>query len=362
MKSPYKKCLLCPRRCGVDREAGQRGYCGETADLRIAFAGIHRGEEPPITGNGGSGTIFVSGCNLGCAFCQNFQISQGIGNLGDAGPSPENLGPGAGNPFQKNHGSLGMGRIVETSEFSEICIKLQELGAENINIVTGSHAAPALALGIEASRKKGLFIPVLWNSSGYEGPETLEILSCFVNVYLPDLKTLDSGFSARFFNAPDYPERAAFAILRMMECQSLRFGPGRDSGTNDEACETLASGVMVRHLVIPGCLGMTRRVLAWFSVNCAGGPGRENSAGNQAKALLSLMTQYTPIAAQGNKTGIPERYICEDEYLAVISMLDEFGIDNGYCQELVTGSEWLPDFTRNNPFSSNLSRPLWHWR
>ena len=341
--SPYKNCVLCPRKCGVNREAGQKGYCGETADLRIAFAGIHRGEEPPVTGSGGSGTIFVSGCNLGCSFCQNYQISQGSHNSSDT--------------------VRALGRAVDTAEFAGICIKLQELGAENINIVTGSHAAPALAKGIEASRKEGLFIPVLWNSSGYEGQETLEILSSFVDVYLPDLKTLDAGFSARFFNAPDYPEHAARAILRMIKCKAICFGPGRDPGKSNSACETLISGVMVRHLVIPGCLKMTRQVLSWFSENCNGKDhGHADPMENKEKALLSLMTQFTPVHVRGKETGILEHYVSESEYDAVLSMLDEFGIDNGYCQELVTGSEWLPDFTRPNPFSSDLSIPLWHWR
>ena len=320
---PYKNCVLCPRRCAVDREAGQIGYCGETAALRLAFAGIHRGEEPPLTGKGGSGTVFVSGCNLGCAFCQNFQISQGAGGA-------------------------GMGRGVDTGEFADICLALQGKGAENINIVTGSHAAPALALGIEEARKHGLSIPVLWNSSGYDGTETLEILRDVVDVYLPDLKTLDSGIAVRFFNASDYPETAAQAIKKMMEYRELRFVDG-----------AMVSGVMLRHLVIPGYPEATRQVLRWFSENCVG-----NCRGNNhSRALLSLMTQYTPVQADsGRKTHIPGRYVSEDEYDAVLAMLDEFGIDDGFCQELVTGSEWLPDFNRPNPFSSELSVPVWHWR
>ena len=323
--SSYKSCLLCPRRCGVDREAGEPGYCGETSALRIAFAGIHRGEEPPITGRGGSGTVFVSGCNLGCAFCQNFQLSSG-----------------------KRLSQKGMGRAVDTGEFAAICLVLEERGAENINIVTGSHAAPAIALGIEAARRQGLSIPVLWNSSGYDGPEALEILEDLVDVYLPDLKTLDSDFAARFFNAPDYPEHAAAAILRMMEYRDLRFREG-----------TMVSGVMIRHLVIPGYLDVTRQVLAWFSEHCAGGYLGHCRGNSRGKALLSLMTQYTPIEASG---AIPSRYVTKDEYEAVLSMLDEFGIDDGFCQELVTGSDWLPDFSRPNPFSSELSVPVWHWK
>jgi len=316
--SKYKNCRLCPRSCGVDRGAGARGFCGETAELRLAYAGIHRGEEPPITGAGGSGTVFVSGCNLGCAFCQNFQVSR-----------------------------KGMGRVVSPEEFAEICLTLKDKGAENINIVTGSHAAPALALGVEAARKRGLSIPVLWNSSGYEAAETLEILKDFIDVYLPDLKTMDPDLAARFFNAPDYPEQAAAAILKMMEYRKLQFDPKQGA---------MVSGVMVRHLVIPGYLEATRQVLRWFSENCAG-----NNRGS-GRALLSLMTQYTPVHIPDVKTRIPGSYISDDEYETVISMLEEFEIDDGFCQEHITGSEWLPDFTRQNPFSSELSLPVWHWQ
>jgi len=315
----YRNCRLCPRRCGVNRDEGFCGYCGETSALRCAYAGIHWGEEPPIVGNRGSGTVFITGCNLGCAFCQNFQISQ-----------------------------KGMGRVVDNTEFAEICLALEGKGAKNINIVTGSHAAPALALGIEAARKRGLTIPVLWNSSGYDGAETLEILKNFVDVYLPDLKTLDSKLAAKFFNAPDYPEHASAAILKMMENRILQFSPKQDAASG-----LMVSGVMIRHLIIPGHMEATRQVLRWFSENCNGRA--------RGRALLSLMTQYTPVQIPDVKSEIPGAYVSDDEYQTVLSILTELGIDDGYCQELVTGSEWLPDFTRRNPFSSELSLPVWHW-
>jgi putative pyruvate formate lyase activating enzyme len=315
----YKRCRLCPRACGTDRlsspAAGGRaaggGYCGETAELRLAFAGLHLGEEPPLSGKGGSGTIFVTGCNLGCSFCQNRQISQGAERLG---------------------------RPVSPEEFASICIALQNKGAENINIVTGSHAVPALVLGLNAAKAVGLRIPVLWNSSAYESPETLELLGGIVDVWLPDLKTLDSSLAAEFFNAPDYPQAVAQAILWMMRhCNR----PGRQN----------VPGVIVRHLILPGHLDSTRAMLRWFADNAAG-----------AGAFLSLMSQYTPITgAEGGAPRGPGCFVNQREYETVLGWLEEFGIEDGFCQELVTGSDWLPDFSRLNPFSSELSVPVWHW-
>jgi putative pyruvate formate lyase activating enzyme len=312
----YRNCTLCPRICGADRYAGIRGFCGETAELRVASASIHRGEEPPLTGTGGSGTIFITGCNLGCVFCQNYQISQG-----------------------KN---TALGRSVDIGEFAAICLALRDRGAENINIVTGSHAAPAIAKGIRAAREQGLSIPVLWNTSGYEGAASLAVLKDVVDVYLPDLKTLDSRLAGRFFNAPDYPEYAMAAILKMTEDQKLEYSPGPPEGG-------LRSGVMIRHLVLPGFLEAAREVLRWFAERCRG------------RALLSVMTQYTPVQ-RGNLKGSPSRQISSREYETILDWLEEFGIEDGFCQEPAPSSEWLPDFSRPNPFSSEFSTPLWHWR
>jgi putative pyruvate formate lyase activating enzyme len=329
--------MLCPRYCGADRSTAS-GYCGESAALRIASASIHRGEEPPLTGGpegGGSGTIFVSGCNLGCVFCQNRQITGR---------------PGAG--------KAGIGRLVDMEEFARICLLLQDAGAENINIVTGSHAVPAIAAGIAAARagcagktspqSRRLAIPVLWNSSAYELPETLELLADTVDVFLPDMKTLDSALSARYFNAPDYPEFAAGAIEKMMRLRSLKF-EDREHGT-----ARMVSGVMIRHLVLPGHLESTRLVLRWFAEHCAG------------HALLSLMFQYTPVT--GTESGpaktvnVPDRFTGREEYEAVLNWLAEFGIEDGYCQELLFSDDRLPDFEKANPFPPDLSVPVWHWK
>lgn len=230
-----------------------------------------------------------------------------------------------------------MGRTVTEAEFVRICLALQEKNAENINIVTGSHAAPALAAGIKAARKQGLVIPVLWNSSGYETLETLSPLEDVIDGYLPDLKTLDSALAERFFKAADYGEAASMAIKKMLEFRDMRYEGA-----------ILRSGVIVRHLVLPGRLDATRDVLRWFAENAMG------------KGLLSLMTQYTPVRSGD----MPDRSVNEAEYEVVLNWLDEFGIDDGFYQELTLSadSEWLPDFKRVNSFSSELSTPVWHWR
>jgi putative pyruvate formate lyase activating enzyme len=302
----YSHCNLCPRNCGIDRLTGEIGFCGETAALRIAAAVIHRGEEPPLVGTGGSGTIFISGCNLGCAFCQNYQISQG----------------------ENRKGSLG--KAVNTEEFAKICAALRDKGAENINIVTGSHAIPAIVEGLKAAKSAGVQIPALWNSSGYETTEALELLREHIDIYLPDLKILDSEIANKFFNTPDYPKTASSAILKMIEM----------AGAKDK--------VIIRHLILPSYLESSRTVLRWFAENAAG------------CAQLSLMTQYTPIPNRDRP--MPIRFITEEEYETVLGWLEEFGIEDGFCQELVTGSEWLPDFRKQNPFSSELSVPVWHFK
>jgi putative pyruvate formate lyase activating enzyme len=319
--TPYKSCRLCPRNCGINRLAGEIGFCGETAELRIGAAVIHKGEEPPLVGTGGSGTIFISGCNLGCAFCQNYQISQGEDANG-----------------LKN--AVSLGRTVSPREFAEICAALCEKGAENINIVTGSHAVPGLIEGFIAMREADVQLPILWNSSGYDSPEALELLKDYIDIYLPDLKTLDSKISAEFFNAPDYPDTAAAAVLKMIELTGKKFP------------KNAREKIIIRHLILPGYLESTRSVLRWFADNV------------KCNAMLSLMTQYTPIPNRKRHLfkQMPQRYLSAEEYKTVIKWLEEFKIEDGFCQELVTGSDWLPDFKRYNPFSSELSVPVWHYQ
>jgi putative pyruvate formate lyase activating enzyme len=269
-----------------------------------------------------------------------------------------------------------MGRAVSGEEFAAIALTLQKAGAENINIVTGSHAVPAIFSALDKAREGGLDIPVLWNSSAYEGETALRLLRGRVDVYLPDLKTLDRRLGERLFQAPDYPEYARAAILRMLGFQGeLKWkdprpvsgpsadnagtGPVRDQAKGPApAAPVLAKGVIIRHLVIPGCLESTRDVIEWFSRHARG------------RALLSLMTQYSPcpagpLADRTSRDAGPQRRLIREEYIRVMDWLEEFGIDDGFYQEPAPASrdrDWLPDFDRVNPFSSRLSRPVWHWK
>jgi putative pyruvate formate lyase activating enzyme len=235
-----------------------------------------------------------------------------------------------------------MGRWVGTEELVRICLALRDRGAENLNIVTGSHVVPALVPALEAARDRGLTLPVFWNSSAYESPGALSLLENAVDGYLPDLKTLDPALSGRLFNAPDYPQHAEAAVRWMMERRELRFKG-----------DTLVSGVIIRHLVLPGRLESTRQVLRWFAEH------------GQGRALLSLMTQYTPVktgSAGGAAPEVPARYVETEEYETLLRWLEELGIEDGFYQELSPDDSWLPDFNRINPFSSSLSEPVWHWR
>jgi putative pyruvate formate lyase activating enzyme len=245
-----------------------------------------------------------------------------------------------------------MGNKVGQEEFAQMCLVLQERGAENINLVTGSHAVPALVMGIKAAQSQGLTIPILWNSSAYECLEALSLLEDMVDVYLPDLKTLDPQIGRVFFHAPDYPEQAQRSIIRMMESRSLKFKAVQGL----KQAQIMISGVIIRHLVLPGYIDATRTVLKWFAEHC------------QDRALLSVMMQYTPLGqgkAEAEHDAVlktPDRYVSEGEYEKVLRWLEEFEIEEGFYQELVPDMDWLPDFTRQNPFASDLSIPIWHWK
>ena len=323
----YFTCRLCPRECGVDRVNGSTGYCGETAVMRIATACLHFGEEPVLTGSGGSGTVFFCGCTLRCGFCQNHQISGKTGT---------------------RHTCITK---VTEEECAGILMRLQERGAANINLVTGTHFIPGIVSSLSLARERGLSIPVLWNTSGYESVAALRLLDPYIDVFLPDLKTLDSALSMRIFGVSDYPEHARRAIEWMADRRDYRIEG-----------ELLTRGVIVRHLVLPGGVKDSRKVLAWLHGNVLD------------RARLSLMFQFIPLLGTEERGGAGEwtslqeegsganfhRYMTEGEYADVMDYLDTLGIEEGFVQEPVMESSWLPDFNRVNPFPRGCAVPVWH--
>lgn len=321
---PYRSCVQCPRKCGADRTKGC-AFCGESDKLKIALACLHFGEEPLITVKGGSGTIFVSGCTLRCSFCQNYQISQ-----------------------------QGMGRIVEKEEFVKICLELQKLGAENINIVTGSHQIPLLSEYLKSAKSEGLKIPVAWNSSGYESVESLELLRGAVDIWLPDFKTLNPLMSKELFAAEDYPSVAKKAVRWMIENTTTEI---KDE---DSDHPKMMSGVIIRHLVLPGRLDDSVLVLEWLKKHADG------------KACISLMSQYTPVPFRGDEKELEwrkkslgafqNRLINTDEDKRLRELIDFYDFEYLFYQDLSDDDSWLPDFERHQPFSNALSKTVWHFK
>jgi len=305
--NPYCSCSLCGRQCGVDRRTSA-AWCGGSDRIKLAWAGLHFGEEPPLVGEGGSGTVFFSGCTLGCPFCQNFQISR-----------------------------QGMGRELEDGEFLQIVRRLRDLGAENLNLVTPSHFIPSLEELLPRVREDGF--PVVWNSSGQESAKAMKGIFPLVDIFLPDMKTLDSRVAADYYHFRRYPDVAGPAVLEMADRKPLIVN---EAGI-------MKQGVLLRHLVLPGELESTFQVLKWFARHLKG------------RAMLSLMSQYTPVKSPEYPDPQPDRYLSEEEYDDVVEMLYEFDLEDGFIQDWITGSDWLPDFNRTNPFSSELSKPLWHW-
>ena len=340
IKDPYSPCLQCPRKCGTSRLNEASGFCRGTKEIRIALACLHFGEEPLVTVHGGSGTIFFTGCTLRCAFCQNYQISQ-----------------------------QGMGRTVSKDEFTEICLRLQNAGAENINLVTGSHIIPSLAEFIGAAQSAGCSIPFCWNSSAYERTEMLELLKPYVKIWLPDLKTLNSKLSKELFAAENYPESATNAIQWMinnfpLKIQSVSAPHSyRDSENRlvkaGTVKEKIMQGVIIRHLFLPGRFEDTADTLVWLKEYA------------DSKACISLMSQYTPVPFIENEKhllirktalkSIENRLVNKTEDDDLRDLIEALDFDLLFYQELSDDTSWLPDFSRPQPFSNKLAAPVWHW-
>lgn len=286
----YEHCTLCPRRCGVDRTKGERGFCGMPDKLYAARASAHYWEEPVISGSFGSGAIFFSGCTLRCAFCQNYTISD-------------------------EH----FGRELTPQALRAAMERLIDEGVQNINLVTPTHFLPSILPALEPK----LPVPVVYNCGGYESVETLRRLEGKIDVYLPDFKYSDNALAKRLSAAPDYYETAAAAILEMY----------RQVGRPVIEDEQMTRGVLLRHLVLPGFVDNSLGVLDWIAENFRSGD-----------ILVSLMSQYVPM---GKAKAMPplDRRITETEYDAVLSYMELLGIEDCFTQDFSAAtSDYTPEF------------------
>lgn len=290
----YRHCTLCPRGCGVDRTSDARGFCGASDVVYVGRAALHTWEEPPLSGERGSGTVFFTHCTLGCVFCQNRTISR----------------------------REAQGKPVTQERLTEIFLELQTQGAHNINLVTASHYAPTVQAALQQARTQGMHIPVVYNCGGYETVETLRMLDGLIDIYLPDFKYYSSYYAGMYSGAPDYPDFAKEAIAEMV----------RQTGAPQfDQTGMMTRGTIVRHLMLPGLAGDTAQVLRYLAEHF------------DDRILVSLMRQYTPF-------GMTERYpeldrkITDEEYEQAVALFSELGLA-GFLQDKESISEsFIPSF------------------
>lgn len=286
-------CRLCPRRCGVNRVAGEKGLCGESDTIRAGRASLHQWEEPCLSGENGSGTVFFSGCNMGCIFCQNGEISH-----------------------------RGAGISITPERLCEIFFELKEKGAHNINLVTAGHFLPQVLKSVEMAKTQKFDIPFVYNSSGYERVDAIKRCEGLIDIYLPDFKYMDSGMAKKYSNAPDYPEVAKSAMAEMVRQKPLC--------TFD--ADIMESGVIVRHLLLPGGLSDSKKIIKYLL----------ETYGD--KIYISIMSQYTPM---GKLENFPElnKTVSQADYDELIDYAIELGAENAFIQEGGAASEsFIPDF------------------
>ncbi len=294
---PAAGCMLCPRKCGADRGSGKTGICGQTNVVKVARAALHYWEEPCISGEEGSGTVFFSGCPLHCVFCQNKPVADGMAGV-----------------------------FVTVERLAEIFLELQEKGAGNINLVTPGHFIPQIAAALIRAKKTGLALPVLVNSGGYESVETLRRLEGLADLWLPDFKFMDPALGARYSHAPDYSEAAKAAIAEMVR----QSGPPVFERGDGEG--RMLRGTIVRHLVLPGHTKDSKDVIRYLY----------ETYGD--RIYISIMNQFTPMPALA---GYPEinRRLTEEEYDEVTDYAISLGVECGFIQEGETAEEsFIPSF------------------
>ena len=302
MNEALSHCQVCPRNCGIDRTAGQAGFCRAPYLPKVALVSRHDWEEPPISGTKGSGTVFFSHCNLGCVFCQNFNISQ-----------------------------EGFGQEISVARLAEIFLEQQARGFHNVNLVSAAQFIPQAAKAIKMAKEQGLKIPVVYNSNGYESIEGLRLLEGLVDVYLPDFKYWNNDLGLEYSHCPHYRETAAAAILEM------RRQVGKDILDENGLMQ---KGIILRHLVLPGQYKDSFSVLDWV---------REHLG---AETFVSLMSQYTPMH-RAKEIKALSRKLTTFEYDKVVDHFFEIGLKNGFMQKRSSAtSEYTPTFDLAGVLSS----------
>ena len=290
----YQNCLLCPRKCGINRGTGQTGVCGVSAEIRVARAALHYWEEPCISGEKGSGAVFFSGCSLHCVFCQNREISDGKA-----------------------------GKVISKERLSDIFIELAGKGANNINLVTPGQYIPDIVWAVSDARRRGMKLPIVYNTSGYENVTELKLLEGIVDVYLPDFKYMDSALSAKYSRAKDYPSVAKQALSEMVRQQP--------KVVIDDATGLIQKGVIVRQLLLPGHVNYAKAILKYLHDTY------------QNSIYISMMSQFTPIALKD----YPEinRTVTKREYERLVDYAIKIGITNAFIQEgNVAKDSFIPAF------------------
>ena len=292
-------CTLCPRHCKANRLKGEKGFCGGGNTLEIAHYGPHFGEEPSLTGEKGAGTIFFTHCNLKCSFCQNHQISH-----------------------------EGVGYPISEEKLGEIMLHLQALGCHNIDLVTPSHFLPFVLKGLSLAATQGLRIPLVYNSSGYESPETLKLLEGIIDIYLPDWKYAEESVGKLYSNAPDYPSVCQEAVKEM-------YRQVGDLTVDDN--EIALRGLMIRHLVLPHHLTNSEKVLGFIRASFS------------RSIRVSLMSQYAPrFRAQDHS--LINRPLNQEEYQEIKKVMERLEFEEYWIQELESQEVFFPDFKNTNPF------------
>ena len=290
----YENCLLCPRKCGINRRTGQTGVCGVSSEIKVARAALHYWEEPCISGKRGSGAVFFSGCSLHCVFCQNREISDGKA-----------------------------GKVISKERLSDIFMELADKGANNINLVTPGQYIPDIVWAVNDAKSRGMKLPIIYNTSGYENVTELKLLEGIVDVYLPDFKYMDSTLSAMYSRAKDYPSVAKQALSEMVRQQP--------DVVIDNATGLIQKGVIVRQLLLPGHVNDAKAVLKYLYDTY------------HDHVYISMMSQFTPIALKD----YPEinRTVTRREYERLVDYALEIGITNAFIQEGdVAKDSFIPAF------------------